>query len=67
VQNRTSHILRASFATHLLRRGVPIHVVRDLLGHRDISTTQIYAAVTDPERSTGVQRLPFAGRKKGAS
>lgn len=41
----TMHVLRHSYATHQLERGVPIHRLRDLLGHADISTTEIYLHV----------------------
>jgi integrase/recombinase XerD len=70
--NLTAHSLRHFYATTLLKQGVNIRVVQELLGHASLATTQLYTEVDQDDMRAGVAVLPLiahrsqSARRRGA-
>ncbi|NSW46444.1 MAG: site-specific integrase [Bacteroidales bacterium] len=52
----TFHVARHTFATISISLNIPLYVVKDMLGHQDIKTTQIYAKVTELKRNKEIEK-----------
>ena len=57
LQSASTHWLRHTFATHGIHNGMALETIRDLLGHRSLSTTSVYVTTEKDKRSREVEKL----------
>ncbi len=60
----TVHILRHSFASHLVMNGVDLVSIKELLGHSNINTTMIYSHISSQHKANTVEKLPWLDKGK---
>lgn len=63
LKNVTPHVLRHTFASHLVMNGVDLPTVKELLGHKSITTTMIYAHLSSEHKERAIKKLPWGEPK----
>lgn len=53
----TGHSLRHTFATELVKAGVDIRIISEMLGHANLATTSVYTQVMDSQQADAIQKI----------